>query len=128
MAVLVGIDEAGYGPIIGPLVLSSCAISMPAELLDKDLWKVLRKSISRHKLRLAARLLVADSKKAFNREIGIKSLENLVFVLLPVAAIVFETYYIRQPLRQTIHQISSCGCHRKRLNFSSLASVEHFRE
>jgi len=78
MAILVGIDEAGFGPIIGPLVVSSSALSLPHDLLKSDLWQVLRRSLSDTRKRLAGRLLVADSKKAYSKSIGIKHLERTV--------------------------------------------------
>jgi len=67
MSVLVGIDEAGFGPILGPLVVSSSALSLPRQLLKSDLWQVLSKSVAIRRRGLAGRLLVADSKKAPNR-------------------------------------------------------------
>ena len=64
MAILVGIDEAGFGPILGPLVVSSSTFSLPRQLLASDLWQVLRRSVGNRRKRLAGRLLIADSKKA----------------------------------------------------------------
>jgi len=82
MAILVGVDEAGFGPILGPLVVSSCAFSLPHDLLKADLWLVLRRSLSKTRKRLAGRLLIADSKKAYSRSIGIKHLERTVLAAL----------------------------------------------
>jgi ribonuclease HII len=82
MVVLVGIDEAGFGPILGPLVVSSSTFSLPHNLLTSDLWQILRKSISDRRKRLAGRLLIADSKKAYSKSIGIKHLERTVLTAL----------------------------------------------
>jgi len=82
MTVLVGIDEAGFGPILGPLVVSSSALSLPHDLLKSDLWQVLRRSLSNRRKRLAGRLLVADSKKAYSKSTGIKHLERTVLTAL----------------------------------------------
>lgn len=82
MVVLVGIDEAGFGPILGPLVVSSSAFALPHHLLTSDLWQVLRKSLSDRRKRLAGRLLVTDSKKAYSRSLGIKHLERTVLTAL----------------------------------------------
>jgi ribonuclease HII len=82
MAVLAGIDEAGFGPILGPLVVSSTAFSLPQNLLKADLWQILRKSIANRRAHLAGRLLVADSKKAYHRKEGIKHLQRTVLAFL----------------------------------------------
>jgi len=82
MAVLVGIDEAGFGPILGPLVVSSTAFSLPRSLLTADLWKILRKSVYPKRKHLAGRLLITDSKKAYSRSSGIKQLERTVLASL----------------------------------------------
>ncbi len=82
MVVLVGIDEAGFGPILGPLVVSSSAFSLPHHLLTADLWQVLKKSVSDKRKRLAGRLLIADSKKVYNKSVGIKHLERSVLACL----------------------------------------------
>jgi ribonuclease HII len=82
MAVLVGIDEAGFGPILGPLVVSSCTFSLPDNLLASDLWRILTKSVSNRRKYLAGRLLVTDSKKAYSKSLGIKHLERTVLAAL----------------------------------------------
>ena len=76
MAILAGIDEAGFGPLLGPLVVSSAAFSVAPALLGVDLWQVLDKSVAKCRKRLAGRLLIADSKKAYNRTEGLGHLER----------------------------------------------------
>jgi len=78
MVVLVGIDEAGYGPILGPLVISSSTFSLPHNILTSDLWQILSKSVGKRRKYLAGRLLITDSKKAYSRAVGIKHLERTV--------------------------------------------------
>lgn len=82
MAVLVGIDEAGYGPLLGPLVVSSAVLRVPDELLRADLWDVLHKAASKQKKGLAGRLLITDSKKAYTPACGIKHLRRTVHACL----------------------------------------------
>ncbi|MBN2592352.1 MAG: hypothetical protein JXA81_02510, partial [Sedimentisphaerales bacterium] len=82
MVILVGIDEAGFGPLLGPLVVSSSTFSLPHNLLTSDLWQILRKSISYSRKGLAGRLLITDSKKAYSKSIGIKHLQRTVLTAL----------------------------------------------
>jgi ribonuclease HII len=82
MAVLVGIDEAGYGPLLGPLVVSSVAFSVPDELIKSDLWRVLKSAVGKRKSKLAGRLLITDSKKAYTRATGIAHLRRTVLANL----------------------------------------------
>ncbi|MHC4423265.1 MAG: hypothetical protein ACYSWR_01165 [Planctomycetota bacterium] len=82
MAVLVGIDEAGFGPILGPLVISSSTFSLPRRLIKADLWQILRKSVSNKRKHLAGRLLITDSKKAYSKSLGIKHLQRTVLTCL----------------------------------------------
>jgi len=63
MAVLVGIDEAGYGPILGPLVVSASVFELPDELLTIGLWEVLGRSVCRTRKGSVGRLVINDSKK-----------------------------------------------------------------
>jgi len=82
MTVLVGIDEAGFGPILGPLTVSCIAFRLPRDLLGADMWHVLEDSVGRERKRLAGRLLIADSKKAFDRSRGLTHLARTVFAAL----------------------------------------------
>ncbi|MFA5251424.1 MAG: hypothetical protein WC454_02415 [Phycisphaerae bacterium] len=82
MVVLAGIDEAGFGPILGPLVVSSSAFSIPDNLLTADLWQILRKSVGETRKHLAGRLLVTDSKKAYSKQKGIGHLQRTVLTCL----------------------------------------------
>lgn len=82
MAVLAGIDEAGFGPLLGPLVVSSSAFRVDAAHLGADLWQVLRRSIGKTRKHLAGRLLVTDSKKAYKRAEGMGHLERSVLAAL----------------------------------------------
>jgi hypothetical protein len=82
MVVLAGIDEAGFGPILGPLVVSSSAFSLPNHFLTADLWQILRKSVGNARKHLAGRLLITDSKKAYSKQKGIKHLQRTVLACL----------------------------------------------
>jgi ribonuclease HII len=82
MPVVVGIDEAGFGPILGPLVVSASVFSLPQQFLNEDLWQVLRKSVGKKPRHLAGRVLIADSKKAYNKSLGIKHLQRTVLACL----------------------------------------------
>ena len=44
---MIGIDEAGYGPNLGPLVMTSVACRMPEPLRETNLWKLLKKVVRR---------------------------------------------------------------------------------
>jgi ribonuclease HII len=82
MVVLVGIDEAGFGPILGPLVVSSSTFLLPHHLLTANLWQILGKSAGNKRKHLAGRMLIADSKKAYSKSLGIKHLERTVLTCL----------------------------------------------
>ncbi len=82
MSILAGIDEAGYGPLLGPLVVSSVVFEIPKQNLNQDLWNILKASVSKNKKNQSGRLLIIDSKKAYNRKTGINQLERTTLTFL----------------------------------------------
>jgi len=82
MAVVAGIDEAGYGPLLGPLAVSATAFRVPDEAAEADLWELLRGAVARGAVRKSDRLRVADSKKLHHGGAGIEPLERNVLPFL----------------------------------------------
>lgn len=82
MAILIGIDEAGYGPLLGPLVVSMAVFELPQEYLRANLWKILNTAVSAGKKGLSGRLLITDSKKAYTPASGVGHLRRTVLSCL----------------------------------------------
>jgi len=82
MAILAGIDEAGYGPTLGPLVVSGVAFRLPDALLNECLWEVLSASCTKQTRRAGRCLPIADSKKLHKPKSGITALERTALVML----------------------------------------------
>jgi ribonuclease HII len=72
----VGIDEAGYGPNLGPFVMTMVTASTPADCPDPDLWSLLRSKVRRHGDPDDGRVLVADSKLVHSSAHGVGALER----------------------------------------------------
>jgi len=75
MSIVAGIDEAGYGPPLGPLVVSAVVFRVPDEHRETDLWKLLRGCVSRNP-RVRRKLVVADSKQVYSRSKGVGVIEE----------------------------------------------------
>lgn len=78
MGLVIGMDEAGYGPNFGPLVVTVTAWEVPGRPRDTNFWKELAPVVSRRPPSNAQRLHVADSKQVFNPARGIEALERSV--------------------------------------------------
>jgi ribonuclease HII len=79
MAWIIGIDEAGYGPNLGPFVMTAVACHVPAALAASDLWRALALATRREGDKDEGRLLVADSKAVYSTARGLLGLERGVF-------------------------------------------------
>ncbi|HJT76484.1 MAG TPA: hypothetical protein VJ739_04710 [Gemmataceae bacterium] len=78
---VIGIDEAGYGPNLGPLVMTSVACRVPDDLAGADLWRVLAAAVRRAAEADDGRPLVADSKEVYSAARGLAPLETGVLSL-----------------------------------------------
>ncbi|MBI5863824.1 MAG: hypothetical protein HZB38_04835 [Planctomycetes bacterium] len=78
MPFIAGIDEAGYGPTLGPLVVGASLWRVEPAKIDADFWSVLGEAATRTSKRGDWRLVVDDSKSVFDRHAGIGSLERTV--------------------------------------------------
>jgi ribonuclease HII len=81
MAWVIGIDEAGYGPNLGPFVMTAVACRVPDSLVDANLWQLLRGAV-RSSREEDARLLVDDSKVVYSTARGLLGLERGVLATL----------------------------------------------
>jgi ribonuclease HII len=72
---IIGIDEAGYGPNLGPFVMTSAACRVPDKLARADLWHVLGRAVRRQSSAADGRLLVEDSKIVYSPARGLHDLE-----------------------------------------------------
>jgi hypothetical protein len=73
---IIGIDEAGYGPNLGPFVMTAVACRVADAGAEIDLWDRLRSSVRRAGEADDGRLLVADSKVVYSTARGLLGLER----------------------------------------------------
>jgi len=85
VAILAGIDEAGLGPILGPLVMCASVFEVPDALTDQPLWDSLAPAVARKAGRKSTALAIGDSKKLFNRK-SPKALRHLERAVLSALA------------------------------------------
>lgn len=79
-----GIDEAGYGPLLGPLVVGCCAFEIEGDAASDEipcLWKRLRRSVSKTRSKNGRKLHVNDSKLVYSPSVGLKELERSIIAL-----------------------------------------------
>ncbi len=80
MQYLIGMDEAGYGPNLGPLVVSATVWQVPDSVCGEDLYERLAGVIVRTPAEAAekphTRVAVADSKTLYKPGAGLRQLER----------------------------------------------------
>jgi hypothetical protein len=86
--VLAGIDEAGYGPLLGPLVVGCCAFEVDADPAGElpCVWSMLKKSVGKTRSKSGRKLHINDSKLVYSPSVGLGELEKSV---LAVASVMF---------------------------------------
>jgi hypothetical protein len=86
MAYLLGTDEAGYGPNLGPLVISATLWEAPDGTGSEDLFERLRHAITPELSRVSAnggpRVAMADSKCLYTAGGGLQHLERGLWAAL----------------------------------------------
>ena len=84
MAYLLGTDEAGYGPNLGPLIVSGSLWQVPDEALQQDLYESLAEAVTDRRSVGSAdsRLPIGDSKRLYQPGGGLGDLERGVFAVL----------------------------------------------
>lgn len=93
---LIGLDEAGYGPNLGPLTISGCGWLIESD--PADLYQSLQAGVKREAQPADGRLQIADSKQVYQRR-------NLRALELPVLA---ACYAIHQSIPRTFAELIQC--------------------
>ncbi len=82
MGILIGIDEAGLGPNLGPYVVTATAWEVPGPLAECDLWQAFAEVITSAPSPGDSRLHMGDSKAVFQPNKGLAALERGVLCTL----------------------------------------------
>jgi ribonuclease HII len=81
---IVGLDEAGYGPNLGPFVMSSVALQVPDGVHETDPWQLLSVAVCKRTDHHPGdpRLIVDDSKAVHSAKHGVAALEQNLWPFL----------------------------------------------
>ncbi|QDU78639.1 Hypothetical protein Pla110_03430 [Polystyrenella longa] len=82
MGIIIGMDEAGYGPNLGPLVISVVGWKSVASPRETDFWTLFEPIVTQKFKRNETRVHVGDSKAVYTPGRGVKQLERSVLSFL----------------------------------------------
>ena len=88
MGLIIGVDEAGYGPNLGPLAVCATAWRIPSELNSDNLTEVIPRITADRPGK--DEIQIADSKVMYKPGSGIETLENTVQVMSRVTGFHLE--------------------------------------
>ena len=91
MPLVVGIDEAGFGPTLGPLVVGASLWHIPDKKLRCDLWRELRGAVTRAGEKSSWKLAVDDSKQVYDRQ-RLATLERPVLAFARAAGLPCDSF------------------------------------
>ena len=81
--IVIGVDEAGYGPNIGPLIIAGTAWRVPDEIGEIDFAALLKKHFStRPWSEGCTHVPLGDSKQLYTPAVGLRTLEAGLLALL----------------------------------------------
>ena len=100
MAIIAGIDEAGLGPLLGPLVVSISAFDLPDDLINRSFWSLLAGAVIKKVSKKSPAISITDSKLMRIRSDGIVHLER------GVLAMIFQDGTMPQSLNQLLNYIA----------------------
>lgn len=91
MGLLIGMDEAGYGPNLGPLVVTVTVWEVPGLPREFDLWAAMADVASPSPSKEPLKLQIADSKQVYSPGKGLAALEKSVLAALRLLEIAPRT-------------------------------------
>lgn len=86
MTLLIGTDEAGYGPNLGPLLISATAWRLPDDEVETDLYERLQ-LVVRTDASSSEHIPIADSKQLYKPRGGLSNLERGLFACLSTCGV-----------------------------------------
>ncbi len=92
MSLLIGMDEAGLGPNLGPFVVAATVWEVPGPPGDFDFWTAFDTVLTRAPTSCDPRLHIADSKQVFQPHRGLAALERGVCSALHLCGIPGATF------------------------------------